>query len=162
MLQMYWPKTDEENGRWGATLGKLLWPTLNRPIENCQTAIVFEDDEVRCIIAYYNWDPEAGVIEISAHASGRWLTRPVLRSMYDYAFQTAGCQMVVQRNEPDNVTLNAILKRLNFKRHYIARLLGRGKGQLVFTLTDDDWYKHPINAKEQSHVRQEGQRTKTA
>jgi len=94
---------------------------------------------------FHNWDPKAGTIEISgASIDPRWLTRPVLRAMYAYAFEVCGCQLVVQRNSERNERINDILRRLGFSWHRIERLRGRNEAEIVFTLTREEWERNPI------------------
>jgi len=91
-------------------------------------------------VIFHNYDPWAGVIEISgASDTPRWLTRPVLYAMYAYPFDQLGCQMVVQRNSEHNARLNSILRRYGFDEYRIRRGRGRNEDELVFTLTDNQW-----------------------
>ena len=55
-------------------------------------------------IVYHNWDPEAGIIEISGAAlpGVQWLTRETLKRMYRYPFFVCGCQMKVMRVPADD------------------------------------------------------------
>jgi RimJ/RimL family protein N-acetyltransferase len=97
-------------------------------------------------VVYHNYAPEAGVIELSAAStSKRWLTRPVLKAMFGYAFDEIGCQMAVLRVSEENRGMADIARRFGFTSYRIPRLRGRGEAEIIFTLTDDDWRAHPVN-----------------
>lgn len=101
---------------------------------------VVDEDAVKAVVLFHNYEPEAGVIEVSAASdSKRWLTRPILWEMFSYAFGEVGCQAVVARIDPDNTSLARIFTAYGFTRHDIPRLRGRDKADCVLVLTDDAW-----------------------
>jgi RimJ/RimL family protein N-acetyltransferase len=112
---------------------------------NCKTMSVFEDGDLLGAAVFHNWEPQAGVIEISAAATDRrWLSRPVLQSMFAYPFESVGCQMVVMRVSPFNTNghnrgICRMLEAFGFTKFVIPRLRGRHEDGLIFTLTDDAW-----------------------
>lgn len=108
-------------------------------------------------VVFHNFNPEAGVIEFSAASNtARWLTRQSLWAMFNYAFNTSKCQMVVMRVSEDNRQWNGrgiqrILKAYGFKETRIENLRGRGMAELIYTLTDEAWASngfHRQHAKE--------------
>lgn len=114
---------------------------LPRPFEEPYTTMgVFDDSQLVAVILYNNFQPEAGVIEIhGAGISPRWLTRPVLRGMFEYPFMQLGCQNVIMRVSDRDRRLLRILKAYGFKHVTIPRLRGRDEGERIFWLTDDAW-----------------------
>lgn len=89
---------------------------------------------------FHNWQPDEGVIELtSASVSPRWLSRPILRAMFGYAFDSLGCQAAVMRVDPENTRMCRIASAFGFKRHDIPRLRGRDKAEALFILGDDEW-----------------------
>ena len=89
---------------------------------------------------WHNWDPHSGTIEFSGAALGPgWLNRKILQDLFSYAFEGAGCQMVITRNRADNHRLHKQLKSIGFNRFDIPRLFGRDADGVAWTLTDDDW-----------------------
>lgn len=91
-------------------------------------------------VVFSNYDPDAGVIEMSAASdSARWMTRPVLWGMFNYAFNQMACQAVVLRTDPDNTRLARILTAYGFDRYDIPRLRGKNKPESLFILGDDVW-----------------------
>lgn len=117
----------------------------HRGFGECVAMGVIDKGQLICGIVYHNYNPEAGVIEISGAAKhGRWLTRPVLWAMYNYPFNDAGCQLVVQRSSEKNQMWNGrglprMLKAYGFVETRIERLRGRDAAEIIFTLTDDAW-----------------------
>jgi len=118
---------------------------------------VVEGDQLLAGVIFHNYNPEAQVIEFTAASSTeRWLTRPVLWAMFNYAFNDASCQMVVLRVSELNRTWNGrgirrILRAYGFTETRIDGLRGRGIAEMVYTLTDEAWASngfHRQHAKE--------------
>jgi hypothetical protein len=124
-----------------------LIPGMERGFSaNKAIGIINGDGTLVAGLVYHNWEPEAGIIEISGAAiDSRWMTRPILQLMYDYPFLTCGCQMIVQRNSARNEHLNRQLRRWGYDEFRIPRMKGRDEDGIVFTLTDDQWAAHPMN-----------------
>jgi len=115
-------------------------PGLERGFGECKTIGIVDNDQLIAGLVYHNWNPEHEVIEISGSSlSPRWLTRSVLKEMFDYPFNRCGCQMVVMRVSEHNKRLHRQLKAYGFKSYEIPRLRGREENEIIFTLTDDDW-----------------------
>lgn len=102
-------------------------------------------------VIFQNYDPENGVIEMSAAAaSPRWLTRPVLFDMFTYAFDQLKCQAVAMRCEADNNRLARIFGAYGFQRYDVPRLRGRDRPESIYVLGDDVWRKNGYH-KEHAH-----------
>jgi RimJ/RimL family protein N-acetyltransferase len=121
-------------------------PGGNRGFGECVALAVLADDgRMVSGVLFHNWNPEHGVIEMSAASvEKRWLTRPVLWAMFNYAFNDAGCQLVVmrvsERNRMENGRgIQRILKAYGFEEYRIPRLQGRDTAELIYTLADDVW-----------------------
>jgi RimJ/RimL family protein N-acetyltransferase len=113
---------------------------------NCVCMGVMENGSPIACIVYHNWNPLAEIIEFSgASIDSRWLTRPVLKAMFDYPFIDLKCQMVITRNSAGNTRLHRQLTSYGLKRHLIPRGRGRFEDEVVFTLTDDDWRSNKFN-----------------
>lgn len=107
----------------------------------CQ-ALGFLDDagDLRAGVVYHNWNPEAGVMEISAAAlDRRWGGRDTLGVIFAYPFDVAGCQMVVGRTEDGNRAPLHIWRALGADQIRIPRLRGRDKAEILSTLTVEQW-----------------------
>jgi RimJ/RimL family protein N-acetyltransferase len=113
------------------------------------TAIGIIDDDGALIagVVFHNWSPQNGTIELSAAAlpGKRWLTRTTIRQMYEYAFDTCGCQMVIsvvsERNE--RVLRQFAAGGYTFVR--LSRHYGRDHDAIYCTLTEEDWRKNKFN-----------------
>ena len=116
------------------------------------TIIVSRDSEGNALGAaiFQNHNPDYATIEISAAAaSPRWLTRLVLREMFEYPFNQLGCQAVVMRCDPNDKRLSRIFGAFGFARYDIPRLRGRDIGEAIYVLADDAWrlnnfHKEPV------------------
>ena len=146
MIRTVWagpsaPELNEALGNWcAAHIG--LSGRLQAPYS---TMGVFDGETLIGVMLYNNYQPEEGVIEIhGAATTPRWLTRPVLREMFAFPFERLGCQLVVMRVSERNKTWNGrglprLLKAYGFNAYPIPRLRGRDEGEIIYTLTDDDW-----------------------
>lgn len=113
---------------------------------------VVDGDDLIAGVVYYDWDPEAGVIQLSAAAtSKRWLSRRVLHQMFSIPFDQFGCQLVVLRVDVTNEGMVSIARRYGFDEYRIPRMGGRRKDQFLFTLTDDAWRVHPMHQGRRKH-----------
>lgn len=116
---------------------------------NAKAIGVVDGERLIAGIVYHNYDPEAGIIEISGAAlpKSRWLTRNTLAVMYGYPFLQCHCQMVVQRTPADDERLLAILARYGFMFVPIPRLFGRERDGVACLLTYEDWIDSRFNRK---------------
>lgn len=105
-----------------------------------------EDGRLIAGVVFHNYDPDAGIIEISgASISKRWLTRGTIARMYQYPFLYCGCQMIVQRTPAENEYLLRMLAAYDYTFIKIPRLFGRGRDGVLCTLTYEDWIDNKFN-----------------
>lgn len=148
------PALNKSLGQWLAS--KIGARTLQEPFS---TLGIFEDGKLKAVIAYNNYHPREGTVEIHGAANtSRWLTRRVLFEMYSFAFDSLDCQTVIQRNDPDDTHLMRMLTVYGFDMFRIPRLRGRDKDELIFVLHDDVWRANGFH-KENARGKR---RTKTA
>lgn len=119
-----------------------IWPE-GKKLQADTIMGVADGETVVAGVGFHNYDSEAGVVEISAASDDkRWLTRPVLREMFGYAFDQLGCQSVVARIDAKNVRLARIFKAYGFREYVIPRLRGRNDAERIMVLYDDAWQKN--------------------
>lgn len=96
---------------------------------------------------YHNWEPDAGVIEISCAAlpGSRWLTRRTIFDLYAYPFLQCECQMVVGRVDAENEQLLRQMAALNYSMIRVPRMLGRDHDGVLCLLTVEDWMNNKLN-----------------
>lgn len=140
--------------RVAAWVGTQIW---GRPdaFENARAmGVLRKDGKPAAGLVFHNWDPEAGIIEISAAAvDRRWLTRRVATEAMAYAFGLCGCQMVLARYDERNTSARKIWAALGSTETRIPRLYGRDVAGILATLTDDAWGASKFN--EVTHGQQE-------
>jgi hypothetical protein len=107
------------------------------------TAIGVLDEKGMLIagIVYHSWQPEAGIIQISAGAlpKARWLTRETIWRMYEYPFLQLDCQMVVQNTPADDERLLYQLARGGYKFTEYPRQFGRDRDGVICRFTREAW-----------------------
>lgn len=129
-------------------VARRIWPDGDETFGECVCMGVEIDGMPAGAVVYHDYNPRAGVIEMSAAADDkRWLSRDVLREMFDYPFKGLRVQMVVTRVSADarQKHLHRIFWAYGFKSQCIPRLFGRFEDGLLFRLTDDDWEASKFN-----------------
>ena len=136
------PFWDERVAQW---VGARIWGRLDA-FDNARAMGVLRGQELVAGLVFHNWEPEAGVIEVSAAAvDRRWLTRKVATTAMRYAFDGCGCQMVLARYSERNTPASKIWVALGSTEHSIPRLYGRSEGGIIATLTDEAWRVSKFN-----------------
>lgn len=131
----------------GGFISERIWG-VQKPFPLSTTMAVFENGQLIAGFAFYDYDSEAGVLQISGAAdTPRWLTRRTLFALFDFPFNRLGCQTVVMRVDPTNTRLGRILTSYGFNRFDLPRLRGRDKDEALYILHDDVWRKNGFHNK---------------
>ena len=110
-----------------------------RGFGECRTLGVHDGKKIVAGVVFHNWQPEDGVIEISSAATtARWMTRPIVRLAFGYAFDALGCRVVVARIHADNDRARKLWRGLGAEEHILPHLRG-GAGECVSILTREAW-----------------------
>ena len=99
---------------------------------------VFADRTIGGVV-FHDWNPEAGVMCMSAAGEPGWLSRPILYAMHRYIFETAGCQLAVMQVSEHNARMRRIGLAYGYTETRIPRLRGRDEAEIIMTLTKEDW-----------------------
>ena len=117
-------------------------PGCGRGFGACR-ALGFIDDESQTVdaaIVYHNWQPEAGVIEISAGSTRRdWLTRARLLRIFGYPFDELNCRIVVARIGEHNARTRRIWRSLGAVEYLIPALRSPQEAEVISVLTREAW-----------------------
>lgn len=105
------------------------------------TAIGFADDTgLVAGFVYHNYEPSAGVIEVSGFSTRRdWVSAPLLRIIFEYPFNQLGVRLVVARHSEKNTRVRRIWKALGATEHVIPELRGPGEAEAIAILSAQDW-----------------------
>lgn len=116
-------------------------PGCERGFGECQALGFYDGNgEIEAGIVYHNWQPEAGVIEISAASINRtWLNRERLRAIFDYPFNVAGCRMAVARIGEANARARRIWRSLGADEFVIPKLRSPTEAEIIYTLSAETW-----------------------
>lgn len=90
-------------------------------------------------VVFHDWNPDAGVMCMSAAGEPGWLTRPVLYAMHSYIFDQAGCQLAVMQVSERNERMRRIGLAYGYTETRVPRLRGRDEAEMIMTLADEDW-----------------------
>ena len=108
---------------------------------------IAKGDKIVAAVLFHNWQPQNGVIEISAASDDRrWLSRAVMQDMIAYAFVQMAAQAVVARMDAGR-RLIRIFEAVGFRQYEIPRMRGRDKAEAVLVLGDDEWAESRFNRK---------------
>lgn len=134
-----------ENETVGSFVSRVIWGEPGRIRDYCSMG-VFDGEKLVAGVLYHNWHKEAGVIELSTGARNRrWLTKPVIRALFDLPFKILGCQLCVLRVAETNANMVHIARSWGFTEVFIPRLRSRDEGEFIFSYTDDQWRSSPCN-----------------
>lgn len=112
---------------------------FTRPFHNAKALTFISGRKIVGGIAFHNWTPENGVIEVTAAStSPKWFSRGILKEITGYAFEICACHAMVARTSLDNPAVR-IWRALGSEEVHIPHLRGRGEPEIVFVLTDDAW-----------------------
>jgi hypothetical protein len=111
-----------------------------RGFGNCVAMGVVDGEMLIAGMIFHNYNPECQTIELSGAAtSKRWLTRRVFNEMFSYAFDQAGCQMLVARHSEHNTPLRRMWNAVGASEYVIPRLRGRDEAEAIATYTAEAW-----------------------
>jgi hypothetical protein len=121
--------------------------------EKARAIGIVKDTHLIAGICYHNWDPEAGIIEISGAAlpGSGWMTRETIKRMYQFPFIHAGCQMVVNRVPADDERQLRQLAAYDYTFLLMPRLFGRDRDGVICSLTREAWEANKFNRRLAHH-----------
>jgi RimJ/RimL family protein N-acetyltransferase len=90
-------------------------------------------------VVFHDWNPDAGVMCMSAAGEPGWLNRSILYAMHNYIFNTAGCQLAVMQVSERNERMRRIGLAYGYTETRIPRLRGRDEAEIVMTLPEEVW-----------------------
>lgn len=135
-------------------VARLIPSCRARGFGNAKAIGIVEGEALIAGLVYHNYDPDAGIIEISGAAlpNRNWLTRETLRRMYQYPFLEIGCQMVINRVPADDERQLWMLSRYGYMFVPVPRMLGRDKDGVLCLLTCEDWAANKFNKRFKHHA----------
>lgn len=111
-----------------------------RGFGNCVVMGVIDGETLIAGMVFHNFNPDCQTIELSGAAtSKRWLTRAVFNEMFSYAFDQAGCQMLVARHSENNTPLRRMWNAVGANEYLIPRLRGPNEAEAIATYTAEAW-----------------------
>ncbi len=122
-----------------------------RPVYGANEAVALFVARLIGGFVFHNYQPGAGVIEVSfAGAGRRWLTRRVLYAVFSYVFDELGCQLAVARTPASLASVLRIASAYGFAQARVPRLFGRHEDGIISTLTAEAWRSNGFH-KENAH-----------
>ena len=117
-----------------------LWDG-RRTIENCQ-ALGFGSVEEGLVAGflYHNYDPDAGVIEITAYSTHRgWTNKDRVAAIFRYPFEQLGVRLVVARTSEFNKPVLRIWRALGADFYRIPDLRADGEAEIISLYRREKW-----------------------
>lgn len=97
-------------------------------------------DGIIAAVAYHNFHPDAGTIELSAFSARRdWLSKDRLREVFGYPFGQLGVRLCVARTSEHNHRVRRIWRALGSAEHVIPDLRADGEAEAILILRRADW-----------------------
>lgn len=108
------------------------------PLRAMRALAVVHDGRLAAALAFHNWTPSRGLIEISAAAvRPGWVTRPVLRAVWGYAFDVA--RLAVAHCGETNAPVRRLWRACGAHEAVIPGLWGPEEAGVVLTVDMDRW-----------------------
>lgn len=160
---MIWSQRGDRNfSLFLGSLSRCIWGEP-REIAGDTILAVTIGRQIEGLVAFHNYDPAAGTMEISAAAeTPRWLNRRVLKEIFGYIFDQCDCQAAVMRCDPDDRTMSRIATAYGFQRYDIPRLRGRNKSEAIYILSEEDWRSNGFHKERQVYHRKVSTKTHAA
>ena len=135
-------------------VAQLIPAVRARGFGKCKTIGIADGEMLIAGLVYHNFDPDAGVIEISGAAlpGEPWMTRETLKRMYQYPFLGCRCQMVINRVPAEDERQLRMLAVFGYSLIKVPRGLGRDKDLVIATLTIEDWASNKFNQRLKHHI----------
>jgi RimJ/RimL family protein N-acetyltransferase len=112
----------------------------------CGSLGICEEKDIVAGVVFHGWQPEYGVIEISAAAvNPSWFCKRSIREIMKICFEQHGCQQIVSRMATDNDRAIKIYEFLCFKKILLPNMRGKGKNEYLMILTADEWRENKMN-----------------
>ena len=114
----------------------------------CQ-AVGFLDGNGKLVagVVYHNYQPDYGVIEISAASTCRtWLNKGRLQEIFGYPYRI-GCRMIVTRTGEHNHRVRRIWRSLRADEFVIPALRSPSEAEVIYTLTAEQWQGGKFSAR---------------
>lgn len=114
--------------------------------------VLADDGTLIAGVVYHGWQPDFQSVEMSFAAdSRRWLTRPTIRELMSYAYETIGCNRVCTATPKDATKARKFITAFGFKREGVATDgFGPGKDAILSRLLKREWLQTKW-VKEASH-----------
>lgn len=91
-------------------------------------------------VVYHNWEPDAGVVELSAYSTRRdWLNRQRLRVLFDYPFDQLQCRLVIARISERNTKVRGLWAHLGAMETRLPQLRADDEDEILAILRADAW-----------------------
>lgn len=99
-----------------------------------------KDEALVAGCVFHNWEPDSGVIEMSAYSARRdWLNRAFLKALFHYPFEQVGCRVVVARFSEKNARAARIWRAFGSQLVALPEVRGPGEAEIVAILTREAW-----------------------
>lgn len=116
-----------------------LWDG-RRHIDGYGLGFANETDGLVAGVVYHNYDPDSGVIEITAYSARRdWLNRDRLKLIFGYPFDQLGVRVCVARISENNTRTLRIWRAFGAELTPIPHLRADGEAENVAVLHRDTW-----------------------
>lgn len=101
-----------------------------------------EADGIVAGVAFHNWHPPSGAIEISAYSTRRdWASKPIIRELFAYPFGELECRIVCARHSIRNTRARRIWRAFGATEAILPRMRADDEDEAVTVLHRDDWQR---------------------
>jgi RimJ/RimL family protein N-acetyltransferase len=99
-----------------------------------------EDHGIVSAIAYHNWHPDAGTVEMSGYSTRRdWADLTLVREIFGFPFDQFGARLLVARTSEHNKRVRRIFRAVGAQEYVIPELRADGEAEAIQVLHRDVW-----------------------
>lgn len=95
-------------------------------------------------VIFHDPAPEYGVMCMSGAGEKGWYSLGLLYKAHSYIFNDAGCRLAVMQVSEHNKLMRRTAEHFGYQGTLVPRLRGRDEGEVVYTLSDEEWRSHPL------------------
>jgi RimJ/RimL family protein N-acetyltransferase len=142
-------ETPDENALMASWIAERIPAVSGGDFGLAQTAGVVRDGVVLAGVAFHEWQPDYGTLQLSMAAdSPAWASRAVLCGLFRYAFVTAKANKLWTATPANNLPALSFNERVGMKREATLRHhFGPKKHAIICSMLRAEWRRSPWKEK---------------
>ena len=129
-----WDRFGTVANRW---IAERLGAGSHRGFDKCVALLAVDNGDIEGAVAFHDYWPEKGLIEVTIVASPHCFARGAMRAAMAYGFSVA--RMLVAHTAESNLGARKLWGALGGSEYLVPEMWGAGEACAVLTLTAKQW-----------------------